>query len=129
MSVYSDLKNILANNNSFILTTHVNPDGDAIGSVMAMYLILKKLDKQVRVINYSPTPYFLSFLDPENIIELFNPERHSAPIRDADVFIAIDFNTPSRLSRMGEEFSKRAGINVCIDHHQNPQPRSCRPSW
>lgn len=122
MTEFSKLKKILTDNNSFVLTTHVNPDGDAIGSVMAMYYILKKLGKKVRVINYSPTPYFLSFLDPGKVIELFEPGAHSDVIINTDVFIALDFNTPSRLSRMGDEFNKRKGLNICIDHHQSPQP-------
>ncbi len=122
MSEYSELKKIIQTNNSFVLTTHVNPDGDAIGSVMAVYHLLKNLNKEVRVINYSPTPYFLQFLDPEGVIEQYNSEIHPGVIISADVFMAIDFNTPSRLSRMSEDFNKRTGTRVCIDHHQNPQP-------
>ena len=62
------LKNIIEENKSFLLTTHVNPDADAIGSEIAMYKVLEDLGKDVYIINHSTTPYNLEFLDPDNII-------------------------------------------------------------
>ena len=56
------LKKVIDENNNFLLTTHVNPDADAIGSEIAFYNILKRLGKNIKVINHSNTPYNLNFL-------------------------------------------------------------------
>ena len=49
----------ITTNNSFIITTHVNPDGDAIGSELALARHLQRLNKNVKIINHSPTPDYL----------------------------------------------------------------------
>ena len=49
----------------FVLTTHVNPDGDGIGSELALYHHLKGLGKEVHILNPSPLPDLYRFLDPE----------------------------------------------------------------
>ena len=51
------------------LTTHVNPDGDAIGSELALARFLMKRGTPVRIINQSKTPDIFTFLDPHGIIE------------------------------------------------------------
>ena len=63
---FNKLKEIIAKNNTFLITTHVNPDADAIGSEIAFYLILKKLGKETHIINHSDTPYNLKFLDKDD---------------------------------------------------------------
>lgn len=50
------LKEIIENSKKFVLTTHVNPDGDAIGCEIALFLFLRKLGREVSIINYSSTP-------------------------------------------------------------------------
>ena len=60
---FNKLKNIIEENDSFLLTTHVNPDADAIGSEIALYNILKKLGKKIFIVNHSETTYNLVFLD------------------------------------------------------------------
>lgn len=117
---FSLLKNIISQNNSFIITSHVNPDADAIGSELALYFILKKLNKEVRVINHSQTPSFLSFLDSDNVIEKFEPGQHSEMLNNADVLFALDLNQCNRLVSMEKSFCNSKAIKVCIDHHQDP---------
>jgi phosphoesterase RecJ-like protein len=68
MNNFELLKNIIHQNKSFLLTTHVNPDADAIGSQLALYELLKKLGKDVKAVNHSETPYNLEFLDAENVV-------------------------------------------------------------
>jgi len=114
------LKNIIEENKSFLLTTHVNPDADAIGSEMAMYRILKKLGKDVHIINHSTTPYNLEFLDPHHIILIFDEARDKKVFDETDVLIALDFNRTNRVVSMQKFFSEFKGIKICIDHHPNP---------
>jgi len=115
------LKKILEDNKSFMLTTHVNPDADAIGSEIAMYRILKKLGKNIKVLNHSTTPYNLEFLDSDNIIVKFNEKRDKIVFDESDVLIALDFNRINRMVSMQKIFSESNKVKVCIDHHQDPE--------
>jgi len=117
---FDKLKNIISANNSFLLTTHVNPDGDAVGSEIAMYRVLNKLGKEVHIINHSSTPYNLGFLDPNNFIQKYDTDKHSSVFDNVDVIILLDFNRPERIVSMQDAFSKSKKIKVCIDHHQDP---------
>lgn len=115
------LKKVIDENNNFLLTTHVNPDADAIGSEIAFYNILKRLGKNIKVINHSNTPYNLNFLDHDHIITKFDNKSDTRFINDADVLIALDFNKSSRLVSMEQSFVASDNIKVCIDHHQDPE--------
>ena len=96
---------------SFLVGSHVNPEGDAIGSILALGLALKGLGKRVKVLNQDPTPEVLSFLPgAEEII-------HQAPKNVSfDVALALDCGDKGRL---GEEFGKvkKIGKIINIDHH------------
>ncbi|MEI7811930.1 MAG: bifunctional oligoribonuclease/PAP phosphatase NrnA [Ignavibacteria bacterium] len=117
---FSTLDKIVRENNSFLLTTHVNPDADAIGSEIAFYMLLKKLGKTVYIINHSGTPYNLAFLDKDNIIEIYENEKHDKLFNEVDVLVALDFNNLKRTVGMETVFSECRKLKVCIDHHQNP---------
>jgi phosphoesterase RecJ-like protein len=115
------LKKIVEENNSFLLTTHVNPDADALGSEIAIYRILTILGKDAHIINHSPTPYNLDFLDPDNIIKIFDEERNKNIFDESDVLIALDFNRSNRMVNMQKIFRDSGKIKICIDHHQHPE--------
>ncbi len=116
---FNQLKNIILENNSFLITTHVNPDADAIGSEIAFYYILKTLGKSIRIINHSTTPYNLTFLDKENVIEHYSEETHENIFNETDVLVAVDFNRSNRMVRMEKGFLSSSKIKICIDHHQD----------
>lgn len=118
---FEKLKNIIINNSSFLLTTHVNPDADAIGSEIALYQLLKKLKKEIIILNHSETPYNLNFLDTDNVILKFIPEEHSQYLINCDVLVALDFNRADRLVSMKDAFSNSPKLKICIDHHQDPE--------
>jgi len=118
---FNVLKKIVNANNNFLLTTHVNPDADAIGSEIALYNLLRKLGKKINIINHSITPSNLAFLDSENIIIKFDPDTDQKYFDDADVIIALDFNRSNRLVSMEQSFVESNKIKVCIDHHQDAE--------
>ena len=115
------LKEILINNGSFLITTHVNPDADAIGSEVALYFILKNLGKKVFIVNYSSTPYNLKFLDKENMIEKYDEHKHRELFNKADVLVAMDYNRSDRIVKMQQKFLESKKLKICIDHHQEPE--------
>ncbi|NCS82239.1 MAG: bifunctional oligoribonuclease/PAP phosphatase NrnA [Ignavibacteria bacterium CG_4_8_14_3_um_filter_37_9] len=118
---YKLLKQIIQENNSFLLTTHVNPDADAIGSEMAFYFLLKKLGKEIHIINTSKTPYYLEFMDAANVIQYFDEEKHNDIFNQVDVLIALDFNRGQRMVRLENLFRQSAKLKICIDHHEDPE--------
>jgi phosphoesterase RecJ-like protein len=121
MPDFLQLQKIIRENNSFLITTHVNPDADAIGSEIAFSNILKKLGKTVYIINHSITPYNLLFLDTENKIEHFSEEKHAGLFNEVDVLAALDFNRSDRIVRMTDYFKESGKLKICIDHHQGPE--------
>jgi phosphoesterase RecJ-like protein len=100
-----------------IITTHINPDGDAIGSEFALARWLVELDKSVGVINDHPTPANLAFLEDARRAEAYEPQRHDAALRDADLLILVDNSAPDRLGRMEARLVGSAERVLCIDHH------------
>lgn len=115
------LKNILIENNSFLLATHVNPDADAIGSVIALHNILQALNKKVFIVNHSATPYNLEFLDKEKVIQQFNSVKHANLFNEVDVLVGLDFNRSERLVSMRNHFLQSNKLKILIDHHQDTE--------
>ncbi|KAF0152577.1 MAG: DHH domain-containing protein [Ignavibacteria bacterium] len=121
MNTFSELKRIIEENKSFLLTTHVNPDADALGSELAFYSILKKLGKLVRIVNHSSTPYNLEFMDETRVIEKFDPIIHNNLFEEVDVCVVLDLNNASRTVTMEKSITAFKGIKICIDHHLDPE--------
>jgi phosphoesterase RecJ-like protein len=105
-----------------VLTTHVNPDGDGIGSETALASWLRGRGKDVRVINHSPLPAVYRFLDPGGTVATFDPVRDGPAIATADVIVVLDTNHPDRLESMKDPVLGSPALKVCIDHHLAPDP-------
>ncbi|HEX7573623.1 MAG TPA: bifunctional oligoribonuclease/PAP phosphatase NrnA [Bacteroidota bacterium] len=106
----------------FVLTTHINPDGDGIGSEIALASWLRERGKDVRVINHSILPAVYRFLDPGGTIAVFDPPRDGPAIAAADLIVVLDTNHPDRLQSMKEAVLGSPALKVCIDHHLDPDP-------
>ncbi|MFI5252066.1 MAG: bifunctional oligoribonuclease/PAP phosphatase NrnA [Bacteroidota bacterium] len=121
MEIYLDeLKTVINRNTSFILTTHVNPDGDGIGSELALCHFLRKLSKRAEIINYSETPSYFNWMDPSHDIAVFKRELHGQKIQDTEVIFILDTNQPDRLRTMQPDVEKSKAIKIIIDHHLEP---------
>ena len=118
---FKKLADIIKSNESFLITTHVNPDADAIGSEIAFYELLKMLGKKSVIVNHSETPYNLQFLDYEKVIEKFDETLHRTLFDISDVLVALDFNRSDRMVSMQKGFSESRQLKICIDHHQHPE--------
>ena len=115
------LKDIILRHKSFLLSTHINPDADAIGSEIAFYFILKELGKECCIINHSETPYNLEFLDADKKIEKFDENKHKGIFNDVEVLVALDFNRSDRIVSMQKYFNESKREKICLDHHQDPE--------
>jgi len=116
------VRGALASRSSFLLTTHVNPDGDAIGSEIALALWLRARGKEVHTVNVSPLPSFYRWLDTEGIIGQYEASRHDPLIASADAIVVLDANHPDRLRAMKDAVLKSPALRICIDHHMEPDP-------
>jgi len=105
-----------------VLTTHINPDGDGLGSELALALYLLEMRKDAVILNHSATPEFYRFLDRRNLICQFNEQSHAGIIRDADVVIIVDTNHPDRIAGLKEHVLASRAKKIVIDHHLDPDP-------
>ena len=124
-------KKIITDNDSFIITTHRGPDGDAMGSSMAMYNLLVNLKKDVNVIIPNSFPNFLSWLP--NIKNVINHEENNSDISnifsEVDVIIMLDFNDLSRIQNIERYVTNSNAKKILIDHHQDPDLSICDLSF
>lgn len=103
--------------NNFVITSHVNPDGDSLGCELALKHFLRKMGKTVTILNHNETPKFYEFLDKKNEILKFEYSKHLNLILNADVIIIVDTNQPDRLRSLEKPVLQSRAIKVVIDHH------------
>jgi len=113
---------ILRDGDDFVLTTHVNPDGDGLGSELALKAALDRLGKRVRIVNHSATPGHYLWLDPRALVERYSPEIHDPVIAAAGSIIILDTNQPDRLRSLEGPVLTSKARRVVVDHHLNPHP-------
>jgi phosphoesterase RecJ-like protein len=106
----------LQSHQRFILTSHIRPDCDALGSELGMAGILEAMGKQVMIVNGHPTPPILTFLDPRQIIrilgETITPEEVAG-----DCLIILDTSAWAQLGPMADVVRRFGGHKMVIDHH------------
>ncbi|MAZ61464.1 MAG: hypothetical protein CMG50_04735 [Candidatus Marinimicrobia bacterium] len=111
------LDKIIKSSKKVFLTTHVNPDADGLGSELAMYYYLKSLNIDCKILNSSETPDYLTFLDPDNVIEVWDKNNHSEWIKDVDTAIAFDIGDYRRMNELSTQIKENNIYSVIIDHH------------
>lgn len=101
---------VIRENKKFFISAHVNLEGDALGSVMAMYLLLKKLKKQPFAFNHDPTPAAYSFLPFVKVI------KNELKPGNFDAALVLDCSDSFRAGKVKDHLG-RARYIVNIDHH------------
>ncbi|HCS51650.1 bifunctional oligoribonuclease/PAP phosphatase NrnA [Rubinisphaera sp.] len=115
---WSGLRTIIDNNQHFVITSHVRPDADALGSELALAGLLESMGKTVEIINPSSTPKHLFFLDPENKVHCLNDSPAlSESLQKCDVHIVVDTSAWIQIGDVGKKMQKSDSIKVVIDHH------------
>lgn len=117
-----ELRRIIDESSRIVLTCHVRPDGDAVGSTLGMMHLLKHLGKEATVIIPDKAPANLSFLPgfKEMGVYTCHPEFCERTVEEADLIICCDFNTPSRQDSLAPVIQNAACKKVLVDHHQEP---------
>jgi phosphoesterase RecJ-like protein len=101
------------------ILTHVNPDGDAIGSCLALSRVMSSLGHRPFVITPNVYPDFLKWMPGNDQILIFNNAQKKARqlIEGADIIFCIDFNDLSRIKIINELVKKSFAVKALIDHH------------
>lgn len=111
--------------------THINPDGDALGSSFGLASYLQERGKSVTVFLPTSISESLSFMVPQPVkegrsfgISVWDPDREDAikqTIADCDLLIGVDFNVTSRIGDLGPLLEGAKAAKILIDHHVGPQ--------
>ena len=111
------LKQIIDDNQTFVLTSHIRPDCDALGSELGMAHLLESLGKSVRIVNGQAAPPVLKFIDPESRIECLSEDVQADELLDADVHMILDTSAWAQLGPMADVIRSTRAKKVLIDHH------------
>lgn len=116
------LGELLKNPKKIVIVPHKNPDGDALGASLALYLFLKSKKHEVVVISPNDYPKFLKWMPSESDIIKFDSDQKQAEqlISEAELIFTLDFNALSRVGDMEKPLETAAADFVMIDHHQQP---------
>ncbi len=106
---------IVRRHRRLLLTTHVRPDGDGLGSMLALAEALQRLDKDVRMLIASVYPPRYDFLDPGRRIARFEPPGEE--YRTAEAVVVLDTGTWNQLGNFGPFLKSLPVPKVVIDHH------------
>ena len=113
----ADLHAFLARHQRFLLTTHINPDGDAIGSEVAFARFLRAMGKSVRVLNDSPTPHAFGWLAADVPVEVYSELLAEECFAEADALVVLDTGNKQRIGKVGDHLSRHASAVAVVDHH------------
>ncbi len=123
-------KTLLDGASAVTVAAHVHPDGDALGSTVAMCSYLRDImGKDAVVVLPETPPESIRFIIPESIPYIFydsNPDAADAWIAESDLIILLDCNGFSRTEGLSGALEASKAIKVLIDHHLNPQEEQFR---
>jgi len=119
------IMDIIERSEKIVITTHLSPDGDALGSSLALYHYLKGRGKQVRIIVPNSFPYFLKWMKGAGEIEVYeyNPAAAQHILHNAGLIFALDYNIPKRVGDMGTYLETSPAKKILIDHHPFPEEK------
>ncbi|MDX5321933.1 MAG: DHH family phosphoesterase [Bacteroidota bacterium] len=128
LEVLKDIKDLFAELDQnraarIIITTHHKPDGDALGSSLALWKFLKNLGFDTRVV--SPTDYgvHLQWLPHQEHVVNYEMAHKEAKtlVEQADYIFCLDFNALHRINELGDIIRECKAKKIMIDHHQEPE--------
>lgn len=119
---FQTLDEVTQNPKRFALITHVNPDGDAIGSSLAFSQLLRNLGHETEVMVSNGFPGFLAWMPGASNIHIYekNAEKCDQILNEADCVVLLDFNHFSRAGLIQNTLNSLKTNKILIDHHREP---------
>ncbi|MFA7686775.1 MAG: bifunctional oligoribonuclease/PAP phosphatase NrnA [Moheibacter sp.] len=123
MENFEELKKLLAQPKKIVILPHRNPDGDAVGSTLAMSQYLTKLGHECEIIAPNDFPKFLKWMDGAKKIKIaeYTPSKCRNIVEKAELIFILDFNSFGRIDEVGEWVQRSSVPKILIDHHQEPE--------
>jgi len=115
--MWDELIELIHSHQHFLVATHIHPDGDAVGTQVALGLFLEELGKKTLLVNSDPVPRIYRFLDPEGRVRVYQAERDEPDIAACDAAIVVDVGSLDRVGRVGKALRRHRIPAACIDHH------------
>lgn len=117
-----ELSELLESSDNILLISHINPDGDAIGSQLALYHYLRSKGKSVSMMCPNNLQEFLKWMEGSEDINVFirHRKRCIKLVGEAKLIIMVDFNQPGRLGEAEKIVTSSTAPKVIIDHHLEP---------
>lgn len=116
--------------NKFVITAHMSPDGDAVGSALGMMQYLKAKGKEAKVVmNDAPGANLFFIPGYRSDVIVFDNQNDGTPsqredavkaIQECDAMIAVDFNVPSRMGGLKDIWMAHQAPKMMLDHHLDP---------
>ena len=118
---------IIRSHERFLLTSHIRPDCDALGSELGMAGVLDVLGKQVRIVNAQGVPRNLRFIDPTNRIEVLGKPVQLADLAEIEVLMVLDTSAWAQLGAMGDVLRATPAKKIILDHHVSADDLGAEP--
>lgn len=109
---------VIQSASNVLLTSHIRPDCDALGSCLGMAGILRKLGKSVRIVCGQAVPPNLKFIDPNNEVLCIGQDITAEQLEDTDLHIILDTSAWKQLGDMGEVIKNSSYKKIIFDHHR-----------
>ncbi len=118
----SKIKELLASSEPIVIITHHNPDGDAVGSSLALWHYLRKCNYNPEIVVSSDFPDFYKWMSGADSIKIATKEKDlcESLLANAQLIFCLDFNMAERAESLAEPLLQATGAKVLIDHHQSP---------
>jgi phosphoesterase RecJ-like protein len=118
----NELKKLLSSPKNIAIIPHKNPDGDAIGSTLALWHYLVNTGHTASIVAPNDYPKFLKWMPGSDQILNFEKENSQSKscINNADIIFTLDFNHLGRVGQMSEILESAKATFVMVDHHQEP---------
>ncbi|MCF8227186.1 MAG: bifunctional oligoribonuclease/PAP phosphatase NrnA [Bacteroidales bacterium] len=116
------ISQVIGENRPVVIISHINPDGDSIGSSLAFAMYLKKHELDVTVIIPNEVPEFLNWLPGYELVKIYSKSKGACidMVANAGTIFLVDFNDPDRLGGLKDYLEKSDAFKMLIDHHQRP---------
>ncbi|NIP85395.1 MAG: bifunctional oligoribonuclease/PAP phosphatase NrnA [Planctomycetales bacterium] len=101
----------------FLITSHIRPDCDALGSELGMAAVLDALGKEVAIVNGQATPPNLAFIDPQRRLQTLGEDMSAADLEDVDVLMVLDTSAWAQLGPMADVVRESSAVKIVLDHH------------
>lgn len=117
------LSSLLATPKRIVITTHKNPDGDAMGSSLGLWHVLKKLGHDVTVVSPNQWDHFLAWLPgSDQVLNAYRDMTRAGELfAEAEVIFCLDFSASKRVGEIEQFMMEAKGQKVMVDHHIDPE--------